>query len=141
MQQLLGNVGFWGVIAAIITYIVSPILTEKVRKIGEKNNELLEKTIEKIDVQSGKIDDQNQKIDSIDKELKLQGEAILGNMRYDLVKSMNIAIKRGYTTSKEIDDIHDLLEPYRKMGGNGAVDVTYSKFKELKIDNTKGEIL
>lgn len=121
-----------GIIPAIITAIIAPIINNQVRKTGEKSKEQIQGISDKIDKQSDKVDE-------IDKELRLQGKAMLGTMRFELVKSMNIAIRRGYTTSKEIDDIHDLLEPYRKMGGNGAVDVTYSKFKELKIDNTKGE--
>lgn len=123
-----------GIIPAVITAIIAPIINNQVRKTGEKSKEQIQGISDKIDKQSDKVDE-------IDKRLKIQDKAMLGTIRYELMKAMSTAIKRKYTTTKEIEDIHDLLEPYKEMGGNGTVDTMYKKFRKLEIDDSKGEIL
>lgn len=132
MQQLLGNVGFWGFVAAIVTYIISPLLTEKVRKIGEKNNDLLETTVKKIDEQS-------EKIDKIAEKQELQREATKNIIRYRLIKNLGYAIDKGYTTSQELQEMVNLYESYKSLGGNGVVDKIYGDFTKLRIDDKKEE--
>lgn len=145
MQNLLNNPGFFSLLGAIVSTIIAPLFFERIKKYGEEQKKKFEETAEKQRVQleetTRKIDNQNIKLDEITEKLELQDKAMIGTIRYELIKAMSEAIKRKYTTTKEVEDIHDLLDPYKEMGGNGTVDTMYKKFRELEIDGSKGEIL
>ncbi|MBS4462295.1 hypothetical protein JXA27_06950 [Aerococcaceae bacterium zg-B36] len=53
--------------------------------------------------------------------------------RYRLYYDMQKAISRGYTTVGDLEEISVLYESYHSLGGNGAVEALYEKYKNLEI--------
>jgi hypothetical protein len=47
------------------------------------------------------------------------------------------AIRRGWTTQHEIEELSRLYESYVELGGNGAIKILFEKFLKLEISEEK----
>ena len=68
------------------------------------------------------------------KLLKL-GETIV--QRFRLQENLKKAIRRGWTTQHEIEELSRLYESYVELGGNGAIKILFEKFLKLEISEEK----
>lgn len=53
--------------------------------------------------------------------------------RFRLQENLKKAIRRGYTSQHEIEELTRLYESYVELGGNGAIKILFEKFLELEI--------
>lgn len=121
MKDLLMNPQFWSVVTPGLLIPVIKYYSEKSKEKTEKQND---KTIERLD--------------KIDAKLESQGQATKNIIRYRLIKNMRHAIRRGYTSSSELQEMCNLYDSYHELGGNGTVDKVYNDFINLKIDDERG---
>ena len=78
-------------------------------------------------------EDNNKKINEVNEKLAVHDEAHLVTMYLRLERDISTAIKRGYTTVHESDIIHKMHKSYKKLGGNGYIDVLYKKYNNLDV--------
>ena len=67
------------------------------------------------------------------KGLSVIGKGLQRLQRFRLQENLKKAIRRGNTNQHEIEELSRLYESYVELGGNGAINVLYDKFLELKI--------
>lgn len=53
--------------------------------------------------------------------------------RFRLQENLKKAIRRGWTTQHEIEELSRLYESYVELGGNGAIKILFEKFLKLEI--------
>lgn len=57
--------------------------------------------------------------------------------RFRLQENLKKAIRRGWTTQHEIEELSRLYESYVELGGNGAIKILFEKFLKLEISEEK----
>lgn len=67
----------------------------------------------------------------ITNDLLIRGQ--IKSQRFVLQSVIIQALKRGYTTQHELDEVSELFASYLEKGGNGMIAIMYDKFKTLKI--------
>ena len=65
--------------------------------------------------------------------VKSSQNAIKHTQRYRLQHDMSKAILESFTTSEELQEITILYKSYISLGGNGAIEVLYERFKNLEV--------
>lgn len=53
--------------------------------------------------------------------------------RFRLQENLKKAIRRGWTTQHEIEELSKLYESYVELGGNGAIKILFEKFLKLEL--------
>lgn len=53
--------------------------------------------------------------------------------RFRLQENLKKAIRRGWTTQHEIEELTRLYESYVELGGNGAIKILFEKFLKLEL--------
>lgn len=69
-------------------------------------------------------------------DLNLIQKGLQRLQRFRLQENLKKALRRGYTTQHELEELSRLYESYVELGGNGAVKILFEKFSKL---NTKEE--
>ena len=69
-------------------------------------------------------------------DLNLIQKGLQRLQRFRLQENLKKALRRGYTTQHELEELSRLYESYVELGGNGAVKILFEKFTKL---NTKEE--
>lgn len=67
----------------------------------------------------------------------LNRDGIKHSHRYKLQQEIAEAVKRGYTTFQEVEEVTALYHSYHDLGGNGVIDTLFNKFKNLEIKGEK----
>lgn len=57
--------------------------------------------------------------------------------RFRLQENLKKAIRRGWTTQHEIEELSRLYESYVELGGNGAIKILFEKFLKLEISEER----
>ena len=52
---------------------------------------------------------------------------------YRLHESFGEAVKRGYTTVEDYEELSALYASYKNIGGNGKIEALYNRFRKLPI--------
>ncbi|MBS4750315.1 hypothetical protein KG091_04410 [Carnobacteriaceae bacterium zg-ZUI78] len=99
------------------------------RSATKETNHILSKVTE--DMQTIKKDAFETKTITIENR-----EGIRHSQRYRLQHDLHVALERGYTTVRELEELTVLFNSYKSLGGNGAIETMFEKFKALEI---KGE--
>lgn len=71
-----------------------------------------------------------------DRKKDPESRLLLGIAHDRIVYLCGKAIERGSATTGEIDNISQIYEPYKELGGNGTGKAMYEKFMKLPL---KGE--
>ena len=105
-----------------------------------KSTQNTKETEKQINVLTDKIGDLEKsvvKVTEIGKEnrdnLSLIGKGLQRLQRFRLQENLKKAIRRGWTTQHEIEELSRLYESYVELGGNGAIKILFEKFLELEI--------
>ena len=69
--------------------------------------------------------------------LSLIGKGLQRLQRFRLQENLKKAIRRGWTTQHEIEELSRLYESYVELGGNGAIKILFEKFLKLEISEEK----
>ena len=109
-----------------------------------KSTQNTKETEKQINVLTDKIDGLEKsvvKVTEIGKEnrdnLSLIGKGLQRLQRFRLQENLKKAIRRGWTTQHEIEELSRLYESYVELGGNGAIKILFDKFLKLEISEEK----
>lgn len=65
------------------------------------------------------------------------GEASKATLRYMILERCERLIERGYTTTEDIEELEEMNEPYRALGGNGTAKLMLAKVENLPIKKNR----
>lgn len=106
-----------------------------------KNTKETEKQINVLSDKIGGLEKSVGEINEIGREnrdnLSLIGKGLQRLQRFRLQENLKKAIRRGWTTQHEIEELSKLFESYVELGGNGAVKILFEKFLKLEISEEK----
>lgn len=121
------------VLVVIIPSYFSFKSTKASKESDQKLNDLSDKivTLEKSVYSIEEIGKDN------NKNLTMIGRGLQRIQRFRLQENLKKAIRRGWITQHELDEITRLFESYIELGGNGAIKVLYQRFAELEIREEK----
>lgn len=106
-----------------------------------KNTKETEKQINVLSDKIGGLEKSVGEINEIGREnrdnLSLIGKGLQRLQRFRLQENLKKAIRRGWTTQHEIEELSKLYESYVELGGNGAVKILFEKFLKLEISEEK----
>ena len=69
-------------------------------------------------------------------QIKAMKRATIVMLRKDIVSIYARAMDNQYTTIYENDAMTDLYAQYKKLGGNGSIDMLMTSYKQLEIKIT-----
>lgn len=108
-----------------------------------KNTKETEKQINVLSDKIGGLEKSVGEINEIGREnrdnLSLIGKGLQRLQRFRLQENLKKAIRRGWTTQHEIEELSKLYESYVELGGNGAIKILFEKFLKLEISEEKNE--
>ena len=106
-----------------------------------KNTKETEKQINVLSDKIGGFEKSVGEINEIGREnrdnLSLIGKGLQRLQRFRLQENLKKAIRRGWTTQHEIEELSRLYESYVELGGNGAIKILFEKFLKLEISEEK----
>ena len=106
-----------------------------------KNTKETEKQINVLSDKIGGLEKSVGEINEIGREnrdnLSLIGKGLKRLQRFRLQENLKKAIRRGWTTQHEIEELSRLYESYVELGGNGAIKILFEKFLKLEISEEK----
>lgn len=102
-----------------------------------KNTKETEKQINVLSDKIGGLEKSVGEINEIGREnrdnLSLIGKGLQRLQRFRLQENLKKAIRRGWTTQHEIEELSKLYESYVELGGNGAIKILFEKFLKLEL--------
>ena len=109
-----------------------------------KSTQNTKETEKQINVLTDKIGDLEKSVHAVEeigkdnnKNLSLIGKGLQRLQRFRLQENLKKAIRRGWTTQHEIEELSRLYESYVELGGNGAIKILFEKFLKLEIMEEK----
>ena len=78
----------------------------------------------------GQIESLNKEVTQIGLQNRTSNKSI---MSYRLHESFGEAIKRGYTTVEDYEELSGLYANYKEIGGNGKIEALYNRYRKLPI--------
>ena len=109
-----------------------------------KSTQNTKETEKQINVLTDKIGDLEKSVNAVEeigkdnnKNLSLIGKGLQRLQRFRLQENLKKAIRRGWTTQHEIEELSRLYESYVELGGNGAIKILFEKFLKLEIMEEK----
>lgn len=107
---------------------------------SNKSSKETDKRIEALSEDFGELKESVASIQEIgdrnNSDLNLIQKGLQRLQRFRLQENLKKALRRGYTTQHELEELSRLYESYVELGGNGAVKILFEKFTKL---NTKEE--
>lgn len=70
-------------------------------------------------------------------DLNLIQKGLQRLQRFRLQENFKKALRRGYTTQHELEELSRLYESYVELGGNGAIKILFEKFSKLDTKEEK----
>lgn len=70
-------------------------------------------------------------------DLNLIQKGLQRLQRFRLQENLKKALRRGYTTQHELEELSRLYESYVELGGNGAIKILFEKFSKLDTKEEK----
>lgn len=110
-------------IIAVITGLIAPISTLLLNYVLKKREDKLKLSNEELLCKLKELTSSQQNFN----------DGLRAILRYRLIKDMSIALSRKYTTLKELQEICNLYENYKKLGGNSVVCSLYDDFMKLEV--------
>lgn len=109
-----------------------------------KSTQNTKETEKQINVLTDKIGDLEKSVGEVTEigrdnrdNLSLIGKGLQRLQRFRLQENLKKAIRRGWTTQHEIEELSRLYESYVELGGNGAIKILFEKFLKLEISEEK----
>jgi hypothetical protein len=106
-----------------------------------QNTKETEKQINVLSDKIGGLEKSVGEINEIGREnrdnLSLIGKGLQRLQRFRLQENLKKAIRRGWTTQHEIEELSRLYESYVELGGNGAIKILFEKFLKLEISEER----
>ena len=96
----------------------------------DKGNKQLVGQIESLNKEVKKTQTQVEEVTQIGLQNRTSNKSI---MSYRLHESFGEAIKRGYTTVEDYEELSGLYANYKEIGGNGKIEALYNRYRKLPI--------
>ena len=127
-----------GALVAGFTTIVTTIITSytKIKEsvIVNNHNSIIE-SLDSLKENNIKI---NERLDGISANLEIHSDANKHMIRYRLFHDMTRDVKIGYTTLERKREIAKLFASYKRIGGNGEIEMLYKEeFMHLPLEENK----
>ena len=105
-----------------------------------KSTQNTKETEKQINVLTDKIGDLEKSVGEVTEigrdnrnNLSLIRKGLQRLQRFRLQENLKKAIRRGWTTQHEIEELSRLYESYVELGGNGAIKILFEKFLKLEL--------
>ena len=105
-----------------------------------KSTQNTKETEKQINVLTDKIGDLEKSVGEVTEigrdnrnNLSLIRKGLQRLQRFRLQENLKKAIRRGWTTQHEIEELTRLYESYVELGGNGAIKILFEKFLKLEL--------
>ena len=105
-----------------------------------KSTQNTKETEKQINVLADKIGELEKSVGEVteigkdnNKNLSLIRKGLQRLQRFRLQENLKKAIRRGWTSQHEIEELTRLYESYVELGGNGAIKILFEKFLKLEI--------
>ena len=109
-----------------------------------KSTQNTKETEKQINVLTDKIGDLEKSVGEVTEigrdnrnNLSLIRKGLQRLQRFRLQENLKKAIRRGWTTQHEIEELSRLYESYVELGGNGAIKILFEKFLKLEISEER----
>ena len=114
----------------IISQILTVVILPAVKWWLDKGNKQLVGQIESLNKEVKKTQTQVEEVTQIGLQNRTSNKSI---MSYRLHESFGEAIKRGYTTVEDYEELSGLYANYKEIGGNGKIEALYNRYRKLPI--------
>lgn len=108
---------------------------------SNKSSKETDKRIEALSEDFGELKESVASIKEIgdrnNSDLNLIQKGLQRLQRFRLQENLKKALRRGYTTQHELEELSRLYESYVELGGNGAVKILFEKFSKLDTKEEK----
>ena len=108
---------------------------------SNKSSKETDKRIEALSEDFGELKESVASIKEIgdrnNSDLNLIQKGLQRLQRFRLQENLKKALRRGYTTQNELEELSRLYESYVELGGNGAVKILFEKFSKLDTKEEK----
>lgn len=108
---------------------------------SNKSSKETDKRIEALSEDFGELKESVASIKEIgdrnNSDLNLIQKGLQRLQRFRLQENLKKALRRGYTTQHELEELSRLYESYVELGGNGAVKILFEKFTKLSTKEEK----
>lgn len=119
---------------AIVTTTITSYTKIKESVIVKNQNSILE-ALDSLKENDIKM---NERLDGISANLEIHSDANKHIIRYRLYHDMTLDVKIGYTTLERKREIAKLFASYKRIGGNGEIDMLYNEeFIHLPLEEKK----
>jgi len=102
---------------------------EKSEEAKEKREEELRKNVRAVVVEEN--EPIKKSIDRIDLKIDLVSEGTLCTLRNDIKNCFYECVDKGYRNDYDYQNIHDLYDAYKKLGGNSFIEDVMYRFDKL----------
>ena len=127
-----------GAFVAEFTTIVTTTITSytKIKEsVMVKNQNSILESLESLKVNDTKM---NERLDVISANLETHADANKHIIRYRLFHDMSRDVERGYTTLERKREVAKLFASYKRVGGNGEIEMLYNEeFMHLPLEEKK----
>lgn len=79
----------------------------------------------------------DKRIEALSEDFVELKESVANVQRFRLQENLKKALRRGYTTQHELEELSRLYESYVELGGNGAIKILFEKFSKLDTKEEK----
>lgn len=108
---------------------------------GTQNSKETDKKIQVLSEEIGALKDAVVGVQNIgdknNQDLSLIQKGLQRLQRFRLQENLKKALRRGWTTQHELEELTRLFESYVELGGNGAIKILFEKFSNLEIREEK----
>ena len=116
----------WQFILQLFTVAIIPL----VKIWFDNSNKQMTKQFEQLNKEVKSTQDKVDEVTQIGLQNRASNKSIIS---YRLHESFGEAIKRGYTTVEDYEELSALYASYKDIGGNGKIEALYNRFRKLPI--------
>ena len=131
IQTMGGYAGSIVAVLGLITLIVKPLRERFVKWIG-KTAETQELN-RKIDNLTALVQTTITQNDELQTEMSKQSEAIKANLRDSILNIYYKGMEKHYMTNFELQNLNELYQNYKALGGNSFIGECVKRLKELDV--------
>ena len=117
----------WQFILQLFTVAIIPL----VKIWFDNSNKQMAKQFEQLNKEVKSTQDKVDEVTQIGLQNRASNKSIIS---YRLHESFGEAIKRGYTTVEDYEELSALYTSYKDIGGNGKIEALYKRFRNLPIN-------
>lgn len=101
---------------------------------------LYNKLIKKPDTDNSiRLDNIEKQLTKIDNDMSERKQVSRALLHHEIFQTAKDALKKGYISEYELENLEELYVPYKRIGGNGTAEKLYNDCKNLPIKTVGDE--